>query len=137
MVIPRAMLEDLVAHAREEYDAECCGVIAYADGDDDERRAIRVRRARNIHATHLRFEIGAQELLRIYTDFEDAGWKIGAIYHSHTRTEPYPSQTDINNAARWGDAEWLIVGLASGDPEVRNYTITNGEVREAELEIVE
>jgi len=136
MVIDRALLDDVIAHAREEFDAECCGVIAYAEEDADERRAISVRRARNIHATHLRFEIGPKELLHIYTDFEEAGWRIGAIYHSHTRTEPYPSQTDINNAARWGDAEWLIVGLASGEPDVRNYAITDGEVREAELEVV-
>ena len=35
---------------------------------------------------------------------------VGAIYHSHTRSEPYPSQTDINFAANWPGALWLIVG---------------------------
>ncbi len=36
------------------------------------------------------------------------------IYHSHTRSEPYPSQTDVNFAAHWPGVEWLIVGLAGG-----------------------
>ena len=31
MVIARALLDDVIAHAREEYDAECCGIIAYAE----------------------------------------------------------------------------------------------------------
>ena len=35
------------------------------------------------------------------TAIEDRGDELGAIYHSHTRSEPYPSQTDVNFAAHW------------------------------------
>ena len=50
--------------------------------------------------------------------FEDDGAELGAIYHSHTRSEPYPSQTDINFAAGWPGVEWLIVGLRrDGEPD--------------------
>ena len=39
------------------------------------------------------------ELLRVHDRLdEDDGLELGAIYHSHTRTEPMPSQTDINLA---------------------------------------
>ena len=38
------------------------------------------------------------EQFRIQTAIEDAGHELGAIYHSHTRTAPMPSQTDINLA---------------------------------------
>ncbi len=51
-------------------------------------------------------------LHRLLTEIEDAGDELGAIYHSHTRSEPYPSQTDVNFAAHWPGVEWLIVGLA-------------------------
>jgi proteasome lid subunit RPN8/RPN11 len=135
MVIERPMLEDILAHAREEFDAECCGVIAYPDGEEQESRALQVRRMTNVHATHLRFEIEPKELLRAYSDFDDAGWKIGAIYHSHTRTEPYPSQTDINYAAGWPGVEWLIVGLAGEQPDVRSYVIDGDDVREVPVEV--
>jgi proteasome lid subunit RPN8/RPN11 len=61
---------------------------------------------------------------------------MGAIYHSHTRTEPYPSQTDINFAAGWPGVEWLIVGLrADGEPTVRSYRIDGGDVTEVEVEV--
>ena len=63
----------------------------------------------------MRFEIDAEELLRRSSEIEDAGWELGAIYHSHMRSAPYPSQTDINFARRAGRAlEWIIVGLAGG-----------------------
>jgi proteasome lid subunit RPN8/RPN11 len=131
MVIAAALLEDLVAHAREEYDAECCGMVAY----DDSLRAVRVHRAANIFASRKRFEIDGKELLRTLNEFEAEGWELGAIYHSHTHTAPYPSQTDINFAASWPGLEWVIVGLAEEQPEVRCYLIDGGEVREVPLEV--
>ena len=65
---------------------------------------------------------------------EDAGGELGAIYHSHTRSDPYPSQTDINFAAGWPGVEWIIVGLRrDGEPRVRSYRIEDGRVAEVEL----
>jgi proteasome lid subunit RPN8/RPN11 len=65
---------------------------------------------------------------------EDSGLDLGAIYHSHTRTEPYPSQTDIN-LAFYPDALYVIVGLAGDEPEVRAFTIREGQVADAQLEV--
>ncbi len=136
MLIERALLDDVIAHAREDYDIECCGMIAYAPAaDDDGGRAARVHRARNIHASRKRFEIDGKEVLMTEREFDEAGWSLGAIYHSHTHTAPYPSQTDINFAANWPDLEWVIVGLADGEPEVRCYLIEDGAVREVALQV--
>jgi [CysO sulfur-carrier protein]-S-L-cysteine hydrolase len=75
------------------------------------------------------------ELFRLNGAIEDEGWEIGAIYHSHVRSAPYPSQTDIGFAASWPGVEWIIVGLASGgQPDVRSYLIDGAEVSEVELE---
>ncbi len=101
MVIAPALLDDVVAHAREEYDAECCGMIAYEQSEPESSpRAVRVHRAKNVYASRKRFEIDGREVLRAINEFDAAGWEMGAIYHSHTHTEPYPSQTDINFAAQ-------------------------------------
>jgi proteasome lid subunit RPN8/RPN11 len=61
---------------------------------------------------------------------------VGAIYHSHTRTEPYPSQTDLNFAERWPGVLWIIVGLAGPQPNVRTFEIHDGQVSETELQVV-
>jgi proteasome lid subunit RPN8/RPN11 len=130
MIVARALLADIIEHAREEYDAECCGMIAYGA-----QEAVHVHRAENVFASRKRFEIDGKELLRTLNEFEGNGWELGAIYHSHTHTEPYPSQTDINFAANWPGLEWVIVGLAGEQPEVRCYFIDDGVVREVALEV--
>jgi proteasome lid subunit RPN8/RPN11 len=136
MDISRSLLDDVIAHAREEYDAECCGMIAYASVEPGgESLATRVHRATNVFASRKRFEIDGKEVLRTIDEFEDAGSELGAIYHSHTHTAPYPSQTDINFAANWPGLEWVIVGLAGEEAEVRCYLIEDGAVQEVELRV--
>jgi proteasome lid subunit RPN8/RPN11 len=136
MLIEPALLEDVVAHARDEYDAECCGLLGYAPAENGESaRAVRVHRARNVFASRKRFEIDGKELLHVLDEFERDGLELGAIYHSHTHTHPVPSQTDINFAANWPGLEWLIVGLAGDEPDVRCFVIDGPEVREVALEV--
>ena len=136
MLISRPLLDELVAHAREDATIECCGLVAVAPSEDGEaRQAVRVYRAENIHASPLRFEIDPMEQYRLTHEIEDQGWDIGAIYHSHVRSAPYPSQTDIAFAANMPGVEWIIVGLAGeGAPEVRSYVIEGADVREVGLE---
>jgi [CysO sulfur-carrier protein]-S-L-cysteine hydrolase len=129
MRISRELLEEVLAHAREEAPNECCGMIATRDG-----RAVAVHRAANAAASPLRYEIDPRDQLRIQTAIEDAGLELGAIYHSHTRSAPYPSQTDVN-LAFYPDAVYVIVGLADRPPEVRAYRIVGGRVDDAELEV--
>lgn len=135
MDISQELLEQILAHARAEAPNECCGVVAVVPAaDGGPARATRVRTARNVHASPKRFEIDGKDVARAIDEFDEAGWEIGAIYHSHTHTAPYPSQTDINFAAHWPGVEWIIVGLAdTTGPEIRSYLIEKGTVREVEI----
>jgi proteasome lid subunit RPN8/RPN11 len=128
MHIARALLDRIVAHARREFPNECCGFVATRDGV-----ATEVARVENVAASPFRFDIEPHVLLRTVTAIEDRGDDVGAIYHSHTRSAPYPSQTDANFAAHWPGTEWLIVGLAGEEPEVRHWRIEDGRIAEAEL----
>jgi [CysO sulfur-carrier protein]-S-L-cysteine hydrolase len=138
MNISRALLDDLLAHVLEDPVNEICGVVAVAEGvsEPPATDAVAVYRAANKHASPMKFEIEPAELLALYDAIEQRGCRIGAIYHSHVRSEPYPSQTDINFAANWPGVEWVIVGLAGGgQPDVRSYLIEDGVVREVALEV--
>ena len=130
MRIPRALYDEMLAHAQAEDPNECCGMLA-AERD----AAVRVHPARNSAASPLRFIIDPQELFAAYSAIEDAGHDFGAIYHSHTRSEPYPSQTDINFAAGWPGVQWLIFGLAGAEPSARIFEITDGVVTERPLQV--
>ena len=127
MKLSRALYDEMVNHARADAPNECCGMVAARDGE-----AVKIYRARNAAASPLRYEIDGAEQYRIQMEIEDAGLDLGAIYHSHTRTEPYPSQTDIN-LAFYPESLYVIVGLSGAQPDVRAYTICDGRVREAEL----
>jgi [CysO sulfur-carrier protein]-S-L-cysteine hydrolase len=139
MIISDVLLDELVAHALEDPGNEVCGVVSVEpapSSSGQSTQAVRVLRATNVHASPLRFEIDPKELLRLYLGIEADGDTLGAIYHSHVRSKPYPSQTDINFAANWPGVEWIIVGLAAGQaPEVRSYLIESGDVREVALEV--
>ena len=130
MRISRRLLDDVIAHAREDAPNECCGMIATREGG-----AVAVHRATNAAASPLRYEIGARELYSLTDAIEDAGLDLGAIYHSHTRSAPEPSQTDIN-LAFYPEALYVIVGVAGdGEAVVRAWRIVDGKVSEASLEV--
>jgi [CysO sulfur-carrier protein]-S-L-cysteine hydrolase len=138
VLISQAMLDDLLAHALADPENEVCGVVAVDwDSPTSPARAVRVYRAVNTHASPLKFEIDSEELRDLYQAIEREGWGLGAIYHSHVRSAPYPSQTDLNFAANWPGVEWIIVGLAGGEPEVRSYLIDGGQVSEVALEAIQ
>src|SRR5690349_15892121 len=88
MRISRALLDDVIAHARSDAPNDCCGMIASRDGE-----AVAVHRARNRAASPLRYEIDGMEQYKIQNAIDEAGLELGAIYHSHTRSDPLPSQT--------------------------------------------
>ncbi|HEY5142938.1 MAG TPA: M67 family metallopeptidase [Solirubrobacteraceae bacterium] len=126
MRISAELLAIIVDHARREHPNECCGVIGTRAG-----AAVSVHPAENVAASPLRFEVDGLELHRLLTEIEDRGDELGAIYHSHTRSEPHPSQTDVNFAAAWPGVEWLIVGLKDGpdaEADVRSFTIADGRI---------
>ena len=127
MRIPRALLDQLVAHAREELPNECCGMVGGRHG-----LMSSVYRAVNAEASPLRYGIDAAEQFRIMRQIEDSGEELSGIYHSHTRSAAYPSQTDVNLAG-WPDAVYLIVSLAEPEPIVKGFWIRDGEIADAEL----
>ncbi|HEV2057896.1 MAG TPA: M67 family metallopeptidase [Solirubrobacteraceae bacterium] len=136
MRIDRALLDEIVAHAIRDAPNECCGLIVGRDGSATAAHALE-----NLAASPFRFDIDGRELIKFaFADEEEGEDALVAIYHSHTRSEPYPSQTDVNFAAGWPGVEWLIVGVpskaADAEPEARSYLIEDGVIREVELEVV-
>jgi [CysO sulfur-carrier protein]-S-L-cysteine hydrolase len=131
MKVPRQMLEEMIAHAREEAPNECCGMIGGADGS-----ATTVYRSLNAEASPLRYSLDASDQFRIMQEIEKRGEELVGIYHSHTGSAAYPSQTDVNLAS-YPDAVYVIVSLEDPQsPEVRGFWIGDGRIEEAELDVV-
>jgi len=129
--IARSMLDEIVAQARAEAPDECCGLVGTRDGE-----AVRLLKLRNAAASPLRYEIDPKDQLRAFDELDDAGLDLGIIYHSHTRSAPEPSQTDIN-LARYPDSLYMIVGVAGPEDDVRLWRIADGQVAQTPFEVVE
>ena len=129
MRIPRTIYDELLEHAHDEAPNECCGLIG---GEDEVAKT--VYRARNAEASPLRYNLDPQDQFRIMTEMEERGEDLSAIYHSHTASPAYPSQTDINLAA-YPDTVYLIVSLAEGEKDLRGFRIEDGEVTEVDLDV--
>ena len=106
--------------------------------------AVAVHRARNKHASPLRYEVDERDLYRILEEIEDEGQFLGIIYHSHTRSDPIPSETDIN-LARLGDTDapafpdtlYLIVGVKDAEDDLRLWSIVGNQVEQVEIQVTE
>jgi proteasome lid subunit RPN8/RPN11 len=129
MKIAPDLLQIVVDHALRDAPDECCGFIWLQDGV-----ATEVVPVENTAHSPFRFEVSSRDLLALALADDDGRQAI--IYHSHTRSAPRPSQTDVNFAANWPGVEWLIVGTAGEQPEVRNWRIDpDGTVTEVDVEV--
>jgi len=129
--IPQALIDEIVAHAREDLPNECCGMVGGADGE-----ARTVYRARNEFESPLRFGVDSNDLFRItQKEMPRRDEDLVAIYHSHTKSPAYPSQTDVNMAnGSWPDAIWIIVSLEDeANPDVKAYWLKDLAISDAEL----
>jgi proteasome lid subunit RPN8/RPN11 len=129
MRIARSLIDEMVAHAREDLPNECCGMVGGSDGE-----ASVVIPVANAAASPLRFEMDPQGQYDALKRIEGDGGELLAIYHSHTKSAAYPSQTDVNQAVSWPDAIWVIVSLEDPDaPDVKGYWLKDLKIADAEL----
>ena len=124
--LPQVLIDEMIAHSREDLPNECCGVIGRAaDG------ALTLWRATNDQASPWRFNIPPQQLLHLYNAIEDVDGDLLVIYHSHVASEARPSPTDLNiarlhkGASEW--PYWVLVSLADVTPSVRAWRIDDGD----------
>lgn len=127
--LPRAMVDQVLAHARRDHPDECCGVIAAKDGVPT-----RLFEMDNAERSPTGFTFDSAEWLRVYRDLDDADEEPLVVYHSHTATEAYPSRTDIRWSETAGFPYWLVVSTRSEADEVRAFTITDGVVAEVDVQ---
>ncbi len=134
--IGKRFVDEMVAHAQGDLPNECCGILAGQDG-----QVLQLYRMTNVEASPFRFSMDPGELVKVDQDAGDQGWDLLAIYHSHTRSEAYPSDTDVRiargTAELWPDVKYALVSLMDEtNPHVRYFSIVGGVVTEEPLEVI-
>ena len=139
--LPKPLFDEVVAHCREGLPNEACGILA-GEGD----LVIQVYRMRNAEESPVVYRFDEREQLQVWSEIEEKGWEPVAFFHSHTKTDAFPSPTDRAHA-HWRDpvteeevlaypgTRYLVLSLAEQEPVLRAFTFRDGDAVEEELQI--
>ena len=126
--IPVGLYEEMIDHLRSYLPLEGCGIIACDSG-----AAVKIFRGTNTESSETRYNMDLAEIVDAFDEIDRQEWQLGALFHSHPRSNPFPSQTDLTHAY-YPDTLMVIVSFASEPPDARAYRV-DGTVREVQIEI--
>ena len=117
----------MVDHCLTEKPLECCGILAGRHG-----HAWEIYKLPNADQSETRYNADPQALIKAVQEMRRNGTEIMAIYHSHPRWQPIPSQTDLKEN-HYGEVPRIIVGLLKSPPECRVWRFLYEPLRYEEL----
>ena len=128
--ISGAVLADMTAHARLEAPRECCGLLVGSAG-----RVVENVRTPNLEPGVSRFLVDPAAHFALIKRLRGTAREIVGAYHSHPRSGPQPSSSDIAEAVS-DDFLCVIVSLAGeGAPVTRAYKFRQSGAEE--LRVIE
>jgi len=124
IMIPQAIHDDMISHAREGYPLEVCGILG---GTGESVSAI--YRMTNTDASNEHFMMEPREQFTVIKDLRAKGLAMLAVYHSHPESPARPSEEDIRLALT-PDVSYVIISLADAAvPDIKSYKISSGNVQ--------
>ena len=135
MQVARDALNVIEAHAKRAAPHECCGLLL---GTATE--VVEAVPARNIASEpSRRYEIAPEDHFSLIRRCRSSveGMAVVGGYHSHPRSQPIPSPTDLEQA--FPEFLYLIAGPADGAMplEVRAYQLRDGVFERVTFSVVE
>ena len=131
LVLPRDLRDRIIADARHTPTLEICGLLAGRG-----TRCTAAYPVRNISPEPATaFYMDPQEQIDAMGMMQASGEEMLGIYHSHPRTDAWPSARDIAGAAYPGVACVIISLKDSAAIEVAAFDLAAGELTPIPLEI--
>jgi proteasome lid subunit RPN8/RPN11 len=129
--IPKPIYNAIVDHARKESPLECCGILGGRDGTVEKTFEIS-----NTEKSPIRYSMSPQEQLKVFEEMERETLEMVAIYHSHTHTIPFPSETDVK-LAFYPEVFSIIISLKEEkNPQVKAFRIQEEAIYPEEIEVI-
>jgi proteasome lid subunit RPN8/RPN11 len=130
MELDRVFFDEMVEHGLAAFPNEACGLLAGKEG-----RPVRFFPMTNRDASPVSYRLDPKEQLHAFQEMDDEGWELLGIFHTHTHSEAYPSETDRQQAF-YPEAAYLVMSLSDrANPVLRAFKIADGQVEEEELRI--
>ena len=124
------LIEEIIAHCEAGRPNEACGLLGARDGV-----VVKVFKMANAAASPVRYSLEPKEQFWVYRYLEEQDLDLGGVFHSHTRTEAYPSPTDLRLASE--DVPYVIVSLAQEPATIRAFRIVKETWDADEADILE
>lgn len=122
----------MIAHAKEDFPLECCGILGGKDKDNEITNSYRIK---NIDESKVTYLMDPKEQIKVFKDMRTNLIELKAIYHSHPNHPAYPSQTDVR-LAYYPEAVYIIISINDNkEIEMHGFRILEGNITEADLEI--
>jgi len=138
LVLSGAQYRTIVAHCYDGLPDEACGLLAGPVGADGEPTGAvtAVYPCTNADASARTYTVDSRDLIRAMRDAESRQEDLVAVFHSHTHSDAYPSDTDVRQAM---EPHWLyvLVSLRHAEPVLRTYRIRDGRVAECEVVVAD
>lgn len=129
--IPKPIYIAMIEHARKELPLECCGILSGKDGTV--QKAFELR---NEEKSPIRYSMSPQEQLKVFEEMERESLEMVAIYHSHTHTIPFPSETDVKMGF-YPEVPSIIISLKEEEnPIIKVFLIREDAIYLEEIEVV-
>jgi len=127
---------DIVAHVKQEYPKEACGILAGKRTTNHELRITKIYKMANISDNpETCYFMKPEEQLKVFKEIRQSGIEMLGIYHSHSSSLAYPSQRDCEMAF-YPETDYVIISLKDyNNPEIRAFKIIEGKIKEEKIEI--
>jgi proteasome lid subunit RPN8/RPN11 len=120
----------MIAHCREAYPNEACGILAGRD-----MLVSALYPMTNIEPSPASFLMDPVEQFRVMKELRSKSLSMAAIYHSHPCSAASPSARD-KKLAFYEEVVYIIVSLMEIKPVIKGFSIQEGEVRGVEIAVV-
>jgi [CysO sulfur-carrier protein]-S-L-cysteine hydrolase len=138
LLLPRATYEDIVAQARAELPAECCGLLAGRIATAHTAEGVRIERRYplvNALSSPTEYLSDGRSILDAFRDMDARGLDLLAVYHSHPTSRPVPSKKDLAENGYGDDIVHFILSLAEEPPLLRGWRLGADAYEEASWEV--
>jgi [CysO sulfur-carrier protein]-S-L-cysteine hydrolase len=138
ILLPEAIYQAMLDHARRELPNECCGLLAgRMPAPECPALVERCYPLVNELASPTAYQAEPKSLFHAVKDMRPAGQEILAFYHSHPTSDPLPSRTDLASNF-WGNAVvFFIISLKGEEAVMRGWWMDEASYAEAEWELVD
>lgn len=128
MHIDDVLVKEMAEHGLREFPNEACGLLAGRDGEP-----VRFYAMRNLDASPASYRLDPKEQLQVFDRMDEEGLDLLGIFHTHTHSEAFPSETD-RRLAFYPEALYLVMSLSDREhPVLRAFRIVEGQVTEEGL----